>query len=87
MPITGLRTPYNLYSTRTTQGVIMWRDQIIEELHKVREEYARQFNFDINAICKDFQEKQAQSGREVVSFPPHKPVLQLEKRIERISKA
>lgn len=87
MPITGLRTPYNLYPTRTTQGVIMWRDQIIEELHKVREEYARQFNFDINAICKDFQEKQAQSGRKIVSFPPRKPVLQPEKRIERVSTA
>jgi hypothetical protein len=56
----------------------MWRDQIVEELHKVREDYARQFNFDINAICKFFQEKQAQSGREVVSFPPRKPVLQRE---------
>jgi len=33
----------------------MWRDQIIEELHKFREEYARQFNFDINAICQDFR--------------------------------
>ena len=81
MPITGLRTPYNLYPTRTTQGVIMWRDQIIEELHKVREEYARQFNFDINAICKDFQEKQAQSGRKIVSFPARKPVLQPEKHV------
>lgn len=30
----------------------MWRDQIIEELHKICEEYARQFNFDINAIYK-----------------------------------
>ena len=56
----------------------MWRDQIVEELHKVREDYARQFNFDINAICKYFQEKQVQSGREVVSFPPRKPVIQRE---------
>lgn len=40
----------------------MWRDQIIEELHKIREEYATQFNFDINAICKDFQEKRHKVG-------------------------
>ncbi len=52
----------------------MWRDQIIEEIHKVRENYARQFNFNIDEICKYFQEKQAESGREVVSFPPRKPV-------------
>lgn len=57
----------------------MRQDQIIEELHKVREEYARQFNFDTNAICKYFQEKQAQSGRKIVSFSPRKPVLQTEK--------
>ena len=51
----------------------MWQDPIVEEIHKTREEYARQFNFDIDAICKDIQAKQANSGREVVSFPPRKP--------------
>jgi len=51
----------------------MWHDPIVEELHKIREEYARKFNFDISAICKDIQEKQVESGREVVSFPPRKP--------------
>jgi hypothetical protein len=53
----------------------MWRDPIIEELHKIREDYARQFNFNIHAICKDIQEKQGQSGREIVSFPPRRPAL------------
>ena len=57
----------------------MWRDQIIEELHEIREDYARKFNFDIHAICRDIQEKQAQSGRKVISFPPRSPVLQREK--------
>ena len=51
----------------------MWQDPIVEEIHKTREEYARQFNFDIDAICKDIQAKQANSDREVVSFPPRKP--------------
>lgn len=51
----------------------MWQDTIIEELHKIREDYARQFNFDSNAICKDIQEKQAKSEREVVSFFSRKP--------------
>ncbi len=53
----------------------MWRDPIIEELHKIREDYARQFNFDIHAICKDIQKKQGQSGREIVSFPPRRLAL------------
>ena len=51
----------------------MWQYSIIEEIHKTREEYARQFNFDIDAICKDIQAKQAKSDREVISFPPRKP--------------
>jgi hypothetical protein len=45
----------------------------IEELHRFREEYARKFDFDTDAICRDIQEKQASSGREIVSFPPRKP--------------
>ncbi|WP_295396219.1 hypothetical protein [uncultured Thiodictyon sp.] len=51
----------------------MWRDPIVDEIHKVREEYARKFDFDVGAICKDIQVKQASSGRKLVSFPPRKP--------------
>ena len=51
----------------------MWHDPIVEEIHKIREEYARQFNFDIDAICKDIQARQAKSDREAVSFPPRIP--------------
>jgi hypothetical protein len=54
----------------------MKQDNIIEELHRFREEYARKFDFDIDAICKDIQKKQASSGREIVSFPPRKPKQQ-----------
>ncbi len=53
----------------------MWHDPIVEEIHKIREEYARKFGFDVNAICKDMQEKQRQSGRNVVTFPPREPIL------------
>ncbi len=52
----------------------MKQDSIIEELHQIREDYARKFNFDTNAICKDIQEKQAASKREIVSFSPRKPI-------------
>lgn len=40
----------------------MWHDPIVEEIHKLREEYARQLDFDIDAICKDIQVKQAEGG-------------------------
>ena len=48
-------------------------DPIVAEVRKARDEYARRFNYDLDAICKDLQEKQAQSGSEVVSFPPRRP--------------
>ena len=48
-------------------------DPIVAEVRKARDEYARRFNYDLDAICKDLQQKQAQSGRKVVSFPPKRP--------------
>ncbi|MBT8420120.1 MAG: hypothetical protein KJO08_04575 [Gammaproteobacteria bacterium] len=51
----------------------MIADPIVEEIHKYRDEYARQFNYDLDAICRDLRQKQARSGRKVVSFPPKRP--------------
>lgn len=46
----------------------MWTDEIVEEIHKIREEYAKSFNYDLDAIFADLRKKQAESGREVVSL-------------------
>jgi hypothetical protein len=35
------------------------KDPIIDEIHKAREEYAKKFNFDIDAMFKDLQARQA----------------------------
>ncbi|MEG3937361.1 MULTISPECIES: hypothetical protein [unclassified Microcoleus] len=48
----------------------MLQDEIVEEIHKIREEYAKSFNYDLEAIFADLQKKQAESGREVVKLPP-----------------
>ncbi len=48
-------------------------DPIVSEVRRARDEYARRFNYDLDAICKDLQQRQAQSGRKVVSFPPKRP--------------
>ncbi|WP_445248282.1 hypothetical protein [Microcoleus sp. OTE_8_concoct_300] len=48
----------------------MLTDEIVEEIHKIREEYAKSFNYDLDAIFADLQKKQAESGREVVKLPP-----------------
>ncbi|NER21345.1 MAG: hypothetical protein F6J96_11690 [Symploca sp. SIO1C2] len=45
---------------------MMAKDEIVEEIHKIREEYSRSFNHDLKAIFADLQKQQAESGREVV---------------------
>lgn len=46
----------------------MYRDAIVEEIHKIREEYSRSFNHDLKALFADLQKQQAESGRKVVNL-------------------
>ena len=46
----------------------MFQDEIVEEIHRIREEYSRSSNHDLKAIFADLQRQQAESGREVVSL-------------------
>ena len=48
-------------------------DPIVDEVRAARDEYARRFNYDLDAICRDLQQKQVQSGRKLVTFPPRRP--------------
>lgn len=47
----------------------MYKDPILEEIHKYREEYAKSFNYDLKAIFEDLRKKQMKSGRKVVKLP------------------
>jgi hypothetical protein len=47
----------------------MWSDEILEEIHKIREEHAEDFNYDLQAICDDLRHKQAKSSREIITTP------------------
>ncbi len=47
----------------------MWKDEILEEIHKIREEHAQAFNYDLQAICDDLRQKQTTSGRQIISTP------------------
>jgi hypothetical protein len=46
----------------------MWKDEIVEEIHQIREAYAKSFNYDLDAIFADLRKKQSESGREVVNL-------------------
>jgi hypothetical protein len=52
----------------------MKKDLIIEEIHKVREEHARKFNYDLHAMFEDIREREAK--RENLStLKPVQPAL------------
>ena len=56
------------------------RDALIDEVRKFRDEYARQFNYDLHAMCGDLRREQSLGSSPVVSFatqptaPRHKPL-------------
>jgi hypothetical protein len=47
----------------------MWKDEVLEEIYRIREEHAKSFNYDLQAICNDLRKKQAMSGRLLISVP------------------
>jgi hypothetical protein len=47
-------------------------DQIVEEVRRIREEHAAQFDYDIDAIFADFKRLEAESTRTHVSFGPRR---------------
>ena len=53
----------------------MWKDEIVEEVRRVRDEYAAKFNYDLDAIYEDIKKQEKQSERKVVSLPPKKVEL------------
>lgn len=52
----------------------MWRDLIVEEIHRYRQEYAARFHYDLDAMCDDIESRQGKDGRKLVSLPPRRIV-------------
>jgi hypothetical protein len=52
----------------------MYRDPIVEETRRLREEYASQFKHDLDAIFQDIQKRQRQSTARIVTLPAKKPL-------------
>ena len=50
----------------------MWKDPIVAETRSLRDEYARQFDYDADAMFDDLIKKQAMHPERVVSLPPRK---------------
>lgn len=60
----------------------MWKDPIVEEIHKFREEHAKKFNYNLEAIFKDLKEKERKGGRNIISLPIKRKVEALETPIK-----
>jgi hypothetical protein len=45
----------------------MWTDEIVEEIHQIRQTYAESLDNDLDAIFADLRKKQAEGGREAIS--------------------
>jgi len=51
----------------------MRNDPIVEEVRRLREAYAAQFDFDLDALVEDLKAQEAETGRVIVSLKPRKP--------------
>ena len=52
----------------------MESDPIVDEIRNIREQHAARFGFDIRAIVKDAQERDALGDRIVIRRPPRRPI-------------
>ena len=48
----------------------MWKDEIVEEVRKARDEFAAKFDYDIDAIYREIKKQEVESTRKFVSYPP-----------------
>jgi len=49
------------------------RDLIVEETRRIRQEHAKKFNFDLDAIFENLKQKERNSRRNVVTRQPRPP--------------
>jgi hypothetical protein len=51
----------------------MIEDDLVREVRAARDEYCRQFGYDLEAIVRDLRAQEQAGGREVVRLPPRRP--------------
>jgi hypothetical protein len=62
----------------------MLQNEILDEIYKIREEHAQLFHYDLDAMFADWQKRQVEGGREIVSLSPKQG---LAKRWHRLPKS
>ena len=49
------------------------RGPIVEEIRRIRQQHAKKFGFDLDAIFEDLKDKERKSGRQTISLKPRLP--------------
>lgn len=65
----------------------MTRDPIIEELHQIRAQLAKDLNYDVYAIVAEARTRQGQEGRPVVSFASERATKEEPQSVESDQRA
>ena len=55
--------------------IVMWKDPVVAETRSLREEYANRFGHNADEIFQDILQRQAASGKKLVSFKRREPVF------------
>jgi len=50
----------------------MWKDPIVEEVHRIRKKLSTKFDHDIDAICADTREREKTSRQKIVDLSGRK---------------
>jgi hypothetical protein len=56
-------------------------DPIVEEIHKIRKEFAEKFDYNVDSMFEDLRKKQTESNRKIVSFTKSKKQNTNEKKV------
>lgn len=51
----------------------MLADPVVEEVRRVRQEYAKQFNYDLHAMAADLRKQEQEHSERLVSYPAKSP--------------
>ena len=74
LPNSRLRAAGNLHTRRIViAGGRLNMDDILLEIRRIREDYAKQFGYDLLAIHRDLKQQEQTCGRRIVSLPPRRP--------------
>ena len=53
----------------------MTKDPIVEEVRRIRQQYAARFNYDLTAIFRDLKKRQDSGEFTVVNRKPRRPTI------------